>query len=462
MRIKLLLILFCFGLCLGSVSTKINAVINKPALSKVAFGVQILNAADGSVVYSHNSDRLLMPASNMKIFTTAAALKVLGPDYKFSTKVFFHNGNLVIKGSGDPLLGDTVTLQKYGRSFGWEFNEIVNGIKAGQIMEIKDIIVDSSVFDDQLVHPSWPVAQLNRDYAPQVCGINYNGNCIEITAYPSGGTVAYTKSPDTGYISISNQASVTRERKNTIWVSRLAGTNNMTLYGKCYQKALPVQVTVHRPAVYFGYILAEQLIKNGISLTGSIVERHTDIKGDAKALAEFNTDLKDVMIRSNRDSFNLAAECLAKKISSAKTAGGIGGQWKHCGQIIKEYLEGAGIAAEGFEFDDGCGLSRNNKVSADMLARVLLEVYKSDDRQLFMDTLAVGGVRGSSPVRKYFTEPQYKGRIYAKSGTIDGVKAMSGYCDTNGGVFVFSVITNSANGYARDALNDIVKAIFTE
>jgi D-alanyl-D-alanine carboxypeptidase len=79
-----------------------------------------------------------------------------------------------------------------------------------------------------------------------------------------------------------------------------------------------------------------------------------------------------------------------------------------------------------------------------------------------MDTLAVGGVLGSSPVRKYFTEPKYKGKIYAKSGTIDGVKALSGYCTTDNGVYVFSVIANNANGYTRDALNDIVKAIFEE
>jgi len=387
---------------------------------------------------------------------------VLGADYKFSTKVFFHNGSLVVKGSGDPLLGDLVTLEKYKRPFGWEFDEIVNAVKAGQIMEIKDVIVDSTVFDDQLVHPSWPADQLNRDYAPQVCGINYNGNYIEISAYPSGGSVSCIKNPDTGYVSISNQASVTREKKNTIWVSRLAGSNNMTLYGKCYQKTLPVQVTVHRPAVYFGYILAEKLTSSGVNFTGSIVEKYVDIQQDSQVLVEFNTPLKDVITRSNQDSFNLAAECLAKKISSAKTIGGGSGQWVHCGQVMKEYLDGAGINTTGFQFDDGCGLSRNDKVSADMLARVLLDVYKSPNQKYYMDSLAVGGVLGSSPVRKYFTEPKYKGRVYAKSGTIDGVKALSGYCDTDRGVFVFSVITNNANGYARDAINDIVKAIFTE
>ncbi len=452
----------CFGLSFGSVSSKISAIINKPALSKVTFGVQVLNAADGSVVFSHNGDRALIPASNMKIITTAAALHILGADYKFCTKVYFHNGNLVIQGSGDPLLGDMVTLEKNGKSFEWEFDEIINAIKTNQIMEINNIIVDSSVFDDQLVHPSWPANQLNRDYAPQVCGINYNGNFIEITAYPSGGKVAYTKKPDTGYISVSNQASVTQERKNTIWVSRLAGSNNMTLYGKCYQKAVPVRVTVHRPAVYFGYILAEKLIKSGINLTGSIVERHIELTADSKVLTEFNTPLKDVMIRSNRDSFNLAAECLAKKISAAKSAGGIGGQWKHAGQVVKEYLDGAGIDTTGFQFDDGCGLSRNDKVSAAMLVKVLMEVYKSPEKKYFIDTLAVGGVLGSSPVRRYFTEPKYKGRVYAKSGTIDGVKALSGYCDTEKGFFIFSIISNNANGHARDALNDIVKAIFAD
>jgi D-alanyl-D-alanine carboxypeptidase/D-alanyl-D-alanine-endopeptidase (penicillin-binding protein 4) len=237
----------------------------------VANGVHIIKADNCEIEFSRNADLPLMPASNMKILTTAVALDVLGQDYKFSTKVYFQNGNIVVKGSGDPLLGDAAMLEKRKLPFGWEFDEIIKAVKTHNISDVNDIIVDSSVFDDMLVNPSWPADQLNRDYVPQVSGINYNGNIIEIIAYPSGGAAAYSKKPDTGYISINNQAAVTRQKSNTVWVSRAPNTNKMTLYGKCYQKTLPIAVTIHRPAVYFGYMLAERLIKENTNLSGSII-----------------------------------------------------------------------------------------------------------------------------------------------------------------------------------------------
>ncbi|MFI4913343.1 MAG: D-alanyl-D-alanine carboxypeptidase/D-alanyl-D-alanine-endopeptidase [Sedimentisphaeraceae bacterium JB056] len=459
-RIKISILLFLSGICFGSLRSKINAVINDSSQSKVVYGVEIVDAKNGSVVYSHKEDEPLIPASNMKIFTSATALKVLGADYKFRTEVYFVDNDIVIKGSGDPLLGDQATLKKNGKTFGWEFRNIIEALKQKQITAVDNIIVDSSVFDDQLVNPSWPANELNRDYSAEVSGINYNGNCVDIVAFPSGGRVAFTKMPDTKYITVNNRASVTSARKNTTWMSRLPESNSMTLYGKCHNRTAPFQVTIHRPAVYFGYILAENLIESGLEFNGSIIERREDIEGDPIKLTEFVSPLSEVMTRCNKDSFNLAAECLAKKISAAKTIGNIGGQWKHAGEVIEQHMQGGRIDTSGFVFDDGCGLSRKNKVTAEMISKLLLDVYQSDDKQFFIDTLAVGGVEGSSPVSRYFKDPVCKAKIFAKSGTISGVKALSGYCYTKNGVYIFSIITNNANWKTRSAINNIVEAVF--
>jgi D-alanyl-D-alanine carboxypeptidase/D-alanyl-D-alanine-endopeptidase (penicillin-binding protein 4) len=293
-----------------------------------------------------------------------------------------------------------------------------------------------------------------------VSGINYNGNCIDITVFPSGGRAAYSITPDTGYVDITNKASVTSEKKNTVWVSRLPESNKMTLYGKCYTKTVPFQVTVHRPAVFFGYILAEKLIKNSIGFSGNIIEKMQKLDTSAREVIVFERPFRDVLTRCNQDSFNLAAEALAKKVSAAKTTGGIGGQWKHAGQVIEQLMKQAGIETKGFVFDDGCGLSRKNRVTAEMISRLLYDVFDSPQKQIFIDSLAIGGVEGSSPVSRYFREPAYKGKIFAKSGTISGVKALSGYCCTEDGTYIFSIITNNANWQTRASINEIVMSIF--
>ena len=460
-NILLFITLFC-GINFADFARNINKILSDQTQANSVFGIQIIDVSSGKAVYSRNETMPLMPASNMKIFTSIAAIKILGEDYVFRTGIYFENNDIVVKGSGDPLLGDRATLEKNGKQPDWQLQQIAEAVKAAGITSFGNIIVDSSVFDDILIHPAWPVDQLNRDYAPEVCGINYRGNCVEVIAYPSGSAVAYEVVPKTNYVNITNRATFTTERQNTVWVSRAFESNNMTLFGKCYTRALPIRVTVHRPAVYFGYILAEKLLSEGISIEGSIMEKHRNIGEGAVKLVEFGNSLEDVVMRCNSDSFNLAAEALAKKISAARTANNIGGQWEHAGEIISELLRELNIKTDGFVFDDGCGLSRNNRVSADMTARLLLYMYKSPRRQFFIDTLAVGGVRGSSPVSSNFTEPEYKGRVFAKSGTISGVRALSGYCQTDNGEYVFSVFVNNANWKSRQVINDIVKAIFSD
>jgi serine-type D-Ala-D-Ala carboxypeptidase/endopeptidase (penicillin-binding protein 4) len=459
---KLVFLLFLCGISLAGLRTEINSVINESSQAKVSYGVRVVDAESGKAVYEHNADKALIPASNMKIFSTIAAMNILKTDYEFKTGIYYQDKDIVVKGSGDPLLGDQVTLAKNKKEFGWELQAIVQAMRENQITEVGNIIVDSSVFDDRLVNPSWAANELNRSYSAEVSGINYNGNCIDVIAYPHGSRVGFTITPPTNYVSITNKASVNVNKQNTVWVSRLPQSNKMTLYGKCHSRTAPFQVTVHRPAVYFGYLLAEKLISKGVVLKGSVIEHRREIAPEAKKLIEFSTPLKDVVTRSNRDSFNLAAEALVKKISAVKTQGAMGGQWEHAGELISKVMEGFEIDTTGFVFDDGCGLSRKNEATAMMISELLLEVYKSPDRAFFIESLAVGGEEGSSPVSRYFKEPQYKGKVYAKSGTISGVKALSGYCYTQNGVYIFSIITNNANWKSRAAINTIVKSIFPE
>ena len=443
----------------ASLQSKIDGLINNKKLNKVVFGISVLDADTGKLLYESNALRPLTPASNMKLLTSLSALHYLGKDYTFDTKVYLYQNDLIIVGAGDPLLADEVNDNQYGRKRFWELDKILQELKLRKVASIQNIIVDSSFFDDNRTHPSWQHEQLNRHYAAQVSGLNYNDNCIEIQATRSGNSVLTSLLPDTKYVSLHNKATVATKKRNTVWCSRVANSNNITLYGKCYNQAPPIKVTVDRPACFFGLILAEKLIKNGIAVKGSVVEKYCKDKLTSEPILSFTTPLKDVLTRCNRDSFGLAAECLLKTISANFTQNKVNGEWLHSQKMIKNYLTSIGIDSDQIFLDDGSGLSDKNKITPNLLTQLMFNIYKTDDWQYLKDTLALGGISGSSPVRKYFKDPQYRGKIFAKSGTIDGVKALSGFIESNNRNYFFSIIANNANGYTRTAINDIVKAI---
>ena len=442
----------------ASLAGRINSVVNGSSQKKVEFGIKVVAPATGKTLYSHNSQTPMIPASNMKVVASAAALQRLGPDYKFTTRVGMLGNTLVVIGGGDPLFGDESTDARYGRKPGWVFDDIIAGIKALGITALDGIVIDSTFFDDNRVPETWPRDQLNRYYACETSGLNYNGNCVRINVKRSGSSVLVTLDPATHYVKIVNQVK-TSSRTNAVGAYRNSLPNKLIVKGYCKTQA-GFDVAIERPAPFFGFILAERLNAAGIEVRGDLTEQYIKNQPDITIFRTYTTTIADVLTRCNRDSFGLAAESLIKTISAENTAGRINGEWPHGLHQTQRYLNRAGIKDVEFNLADGSGLSREDRLSANALATVLANVYKGDDWPLYKDTLAIGGMVGSSPVRKYFTENKYKGKVFAKSGTLDGVKALSGLCETENGDVIFSIITNKANGNTRQAINDIVKAIF--
>ena len=457
-----------FSVCLvnaasADLAKRIDGIISQSSQKKVQFSIHIVKADTGKTVYSHNAGKALSPASNMKIIITAAALKYLGPNYEYKTKVglwdtYGTSDILVIMGSGDPLLGDKVTDAKYGRKGSWIFEDITAVLKRNGITAIKDIIVDSSVFDDERVHPNWPKKELNRRYACEVSGLNFNGNCIEVSAKTIGGKVAVSIEPETDFIKVTNKVVAIQKGKSTVGSYRQAAKpNNIVVHGKCKKQVGPFAVAIERPAAFFGYFLAENLLKAGVNTEGELIEKSVGADGNVRVLAEYSTPMADCLARCNKDSFGLAAEALLKTIAGRVAPDGKNGSWAGGRELISQYLLELGIDGKEFYIDDGSGLSKQNKLSANAITKVLFNVYKSKDWKLYKDSLAVGGVDGT--IGKYFKEEKYKGKIFGKTGYIGGVKSFSGICITVGGDYIFSILANNATGQTRKAINDIAKAI---
>jgi len=444
----------------AGMAERIDGIINKSSQKGVQFSIAIVKADSDEVVYSHDANKAMMPASNMKIVTSAAALKYLGPDYKFTTKVGLCGDKLAVKGSGDPLLGDEVTDVKYQREPGWIFKDIAASLKQNSKTAIKDIIVDGSIFDNERVHPNWPKEQLNQWYACEVSGLNYNDNCIAITVKNTNGNITVDTKPETGFVKIINEIKPIQKGKSAVGPYRNQRPNSITLKGKCEKQEGPFDYAIEGPAEFFGFLLREHLAGAGIKADGEIISKPIPKDCDFKKIAEYSTPITDCLTRCNKNSLGLAAEALLKIIAAKAAPDGKNGSWAKGRELISNYMLGLGIESGEFYIDDGSGLSRKNMLSANAIAKVLLDVYKGKDWEVYKNSLATGGVDGT--IGKYFKEEKYKGKIFGKTGYIAGVTTFSGVCSSKEGEYIFSILANKSKGGTREALNDIAKAIIDE
>jgi D-alanyl-D-alanine carboxypeptidase/D-alanyl-D-alanine-endopeptidase (penicillin-binding protein 4) len=440
---------------------RIDAILAEPANRKVNFSIRVAKAATGQSVYEHDAKELTVPASNMKLITTAAALHYLGVNFEYKTKVGLSGKTLVIIGSGDPLLGDPVIDARNNRKSGWIFRDIAAALKEKGITEVQDIVVDTSVFDDQRVHPNWPLDQLNRWYAAEVSGLNYNNNCVNIVANNNAGQIEITVQPQTAFLDIVNTIKPISQGGSAIGAYRNSIPNKIVLKGKCQTQATIRDMAIERPAVFFGFLLAENLAREGIKPQGRIIEKAFTDKSDFKLLTEYTTPISDCLARCNKPSLGLVAEALVKTIAAQSGLGEDGGSWELGRELISRYLSDTiGIDKSQFFIDDVSGFSRINELTAYAITELLLNLYKSRKWQIYKDSLAVGGVDGT--IADHFYQSRYKGRIIGKTGYIDGVRALSGLCITEKGDFLFSILANKANGLTRKALHDIAEAIIDD
>ena len=216
-------------------------------------------------------------------------------------------------------------------------------------------------------------------------------------------------------------------------------------------------VAIKKPSGFFGVLLAENLSRAGIRVPKQVTQKYVANAKGVKIIRTYKTPIADVLARCNTDSLNLAAEAFVKTISAENTTGRINGEWPHGQALIARYLRTLGCKDSQFVLDDGSGLSRKNKLTANVITKVLLARYNSRNRKVFIDSLAVGGQSGT--IGKYFKEPAYKGNIIGKTGYISGVRTFSGICKTQKGNYIFSILTSGGTPSTRTAINDIAKAI---
>jgi len=440
---------------------EVQAIIHQADLNKGNASVTIIDTATGEILVDIHGNRSMIPASNQKLYTSGAALHVLGPKFTFKTQLIQSGEDLIIVGDGDPTLGDSELLGITDWSTEREVLQrelkpwVDAVIKTGK-RSFETIYVDDRIFDQNFVHPSWPADQINNWYCAQVAGINYHLNVIHFYPAPIQESRASLGryAPSLPWLTIGNRTSSKTAKSNpsSFWVSRPPNSNVMTARGNVNAThTTPVKVALHDPSLIFGKTLANELQQHGI--TSNEVKRvpNNADRSTGQLLYQRITPIEQALARSNRDSHNLYAEALLKRLAASATQrpGTFDEGATVIGTAISQRLGGR---QQHLSIADGSGMSRENRTTTQTLTK-WLSSFRLDEPsgQSLLDSLAVPG---EGTLDNRFKKVDLgNATVHAKSGYLRGVCSLSGYVIFESGrkPIVFSIIVNDIKGTVKGA-----------
>lgn len=442
----------------GSINRVVNEIKNYEAFANGQVALLATDMKTGAILAEYNPDMSVIPASNTKLFSTAAALELYGPDYVYNTRLQYTgkidetgvlNGNIIIRGDGDPTLGSRFFTDHQN----YRFNDLfVQAIKDAGIKHITgNIIGDGTIYDREMTPPTWPWEDIGNYYGAVPNGLTAYDNLITLH-FKTGreGTEAiYTKcTPEIKGLSVESHglaSNVSRESSNT--------------YGKSYQYVKYVQgfmpynksdITVRSimpdPPLFVATQLMDSLNSRGIKVFGKAInaaENSLYNRLDTTAttiLTLSSPTLADIIRQTNLFSINLYAEhCLSlvgiRQVGSSdvtKAAWALTSFWRSKGMDIK-----------GLSLNDGCGLSHYNIVTPRQLCYLLTYMRNTSKYyEAFNNSLTMCGVKGTMSGMCLGTRAENNAR--GKSGTIRRVKSYSGYVASRSGrEIAFSIIINN-------------------
>lgn len=483
---------------------KIDAILADPDVARGFWGVEIVNLDTGKTLYSENAERLFTPASNTKLFTTAAVLALIGPDYRFHTTVESTgpldkygrlNGDLVLMGRGDPnLSGRTIpyslrTERKMDPVH--VLQELADQVASkGVKMIAGDVVADDSWYPYERYGEGWSQDDLMWEWGAPASALTINDNVVFLTIQPADrpGEKAYLNiNPFPDYYRVDNRVMTTPAGTGPrkVFTLREPGSNQLLAWGN-----IPVDdpghtesLAIEDPADFVSRLFRRFLEQRGVAVYGRTRAHHTDLASlstfsvtafasagggtaDARTnqvppplvLANYDSaplvqDLKVI----NKVSQNLHAELMLRLLGREK---GTSGTIDAGLQVLRGWLTQVDIQPEEYAFFDGSGLSRENLVTPHAMVKLLTFVSKQPWAAQFQDTLPVGGVDGTLADR--FKTPSLIGRVQAKTGSLGHVNSLSGYATTTKGEhLVFSILTNNhmlTNRRALEAIDRIVQS----
>ena len=417
----------------SSIINQINKIIIESGLD-ASFSIKILDLTSGNTLYSLNSEKLLMPASNNKIYTCAAAMHYLGKDHQFETRIFKNRNNLYISGGGDP---DLTII---------DLDSIAEAIK-NKISKVDTLFIDESFMDSLNYGNGWMWDEGSWSYAAPVGPLSVNKNCVEFYISPSihNEPAQVNTFPETRFIKYKNQSKTKNDtvdfKKIKIerdWPGR---TNLFMISGNMLDTASTdtFQRNIFDPGLFTATVFKEQLENKGVS-----VKNIFKTKNGSSGLPIAKHKSEPLLFSAKNmmyESYNLAAELFTKAISVKDT---VHGDWPRGLKLIKAFLaDSAAIDTSKLKLADGSGVSRYTLTSADQIIKLLSYMYNSKYSEDFLLTFPYGGTKTSLQKRLIKAE----NHIIAKTGHLSGTSNLSGYIfSKKHGPLAFSILMNGFIG----------------
>ncbi|MDI2589407.1 D-alanyl-D-alanine carboxypeptidase/D-alanyl-D-alanine-endopeptidase [Psychrobacillus sp. NEAU-3TGS] len=453
----------------ANLQNKLNNIMADSRMKNATSSVTVRKASTGEIVYQYNGDKEITPASSLKLLTGAAALETLGENYRFSTIVLTDgklkngtlNGNLYVKGQGDPTLLKN-HFDNFANSLAKQGIKRVSGNLVGDDTWYDNVRLSAGILaEDEPYYYAAPISALTL--SPNG---DFDAGSVIVEAKPgtNGKATKVSMSPITSVLKIvNNSKTVPKGSKNTLKITRQVGTNKVIITGNSPLGTSGVKewISVTNPTIYALDIFKRSLAEKGITFAASskVIEGKTP--KNAKALVSRKSmPLKELIIPFMKLSNNTHAEMLAKEMGKVKYGEG---SWNAGLLVMHEYAASVGLDVTKWKFEDASGMSYSNKVSSSQLSQLLYVVRKEPWYNTYYKSLPIAGVSDrfvGGTLRNRLKSAPAKGNIQAKTGSLENIKSLSGYAKTkNGETLIFTVLTEKNKTSTIPVLDQLATTI---
>jgi D-alanyl-D-alanine carboxypeptidase/D-alanyl-D-alanine-endopeptidase (penicillin-binding protein 4) len=459
---------------------RVEKLLGASSTTRAAFwGIQIVDAASGQTLYELNPERLFIPASNTKLFTTALALTRLGPDFRFQTRVLAEtapdpagriHGSLALLGGGDPNLSGRTLPYRMGSPAGnplAAIDDLADQLAARGVKRVDgDIAGDDAYYVWEPYPEGWSVDDPEYDYGAAVSALSVNDNTLAVTVQPgarAGDLASVTLDPPVEFYAIENRVRTVEGAARVIEFERDPGSSQVRVSGSIplRARAETLLLGIDDPARFAAMAFRQALEARGIAVGGAAVARHfyRDEAADLKLALSPPPDAPGVELARrasapllqdlqliDKESLNLHAEMALRAVGRARR--NIGSREAGL-EELRAFLADAGADPASWNINDGSGLARVNLTAPATVVKLLRFMMASPVREAWLSLLPVAGRDGTLSAR--FGDNPAAGRVRAKTGTEAHVSALSGYAQRADGTWIaFSILANNYNGPATE------------
>ncbi len=455
---------------LTELQSRISDVLRKPELAPAMIGVKVVSLETGRVLFEENAHKLLRPASNMKLYTVAAALDRLSPEYRFVTSVYAPakpdaagvvRGNLTIYGRGDPSIAARFNSGNYFKGI----DELAARIVAAGVKRVEgDLVGDETYFTGPQYGAGWEWEDLTWWYGAEVSALTVNDNALDLSIKPGaqiGAPAVITTGPPDPLLTITNRVvTAARGTKRNISIYRGLGGDELEVSGSIAldDRGYSGGIGISRPALLFAYLLRSSLAQRGVNITGktrtiaqpiSVNSANTapPVSSMTEVASMQSPPLSLIAAQTMKPSQNLYTELILRTLGKVApiplTAANANRTSEEAGlEVVKAFLREAGVGPTTLVLSDGSGLSRNDMITSEATVQLLAYMHRHRYAAAWREAFPLAGVDGT--LRNRMKGTPAENNLRAKTGSLSSASSLSGYVrDAAGDDLAFSIMVNN-------------------